>query len=243
MAITKNIVDLMNGTITVESKKGAGTAFTVIVTLRNCEHPSWSSNYISYTSLRVLVVDDEELAAEHAMLVLDEAGINADFALNGPEALKMLEIAHTKQEHYNLVLLDWKMPDMDGLEVAREIRKRYDNETTVIILTSFNWDEIMDEALHAGVDSFLAKPLFASNVVDEFERIARKNNMSIFREKQRADLKDKRILIAEDMEIENKEIRSGVYDLIVKGKPGEYCVMFTANGSGGFGGVFDFTIK
>ena len=212
MAITKNIVDLMNGTITVESKKGAGTAFTVIVTLRNCEHPSWSSNYISYTSLRVLVVDDEELAAEHAMLVLDEAGINADFALNGPEALKMLEIAHTKQEHYNLVLLDWKMPDMDGLEVAREIRKRYDNETTVIILTSFNWDEIMDEALHAGVDSFLAKPLFASNVVDEFERIARKNNMSIFREKQRADLKDKRILIAEDMEI-NAEIMKEILSI------------------------------
>ena len=124
----------------------------------------------------------------------------------------MLEIAHTKQEHYNLVLLDWKMPDMDGLEVAREIRKRYDNETTVIILTSFNWDEIMDEALHAGVDSFLAKPLFVSNVVDEFERIARKNNMSLFREKQRADLKDKRILIAEDMEI-NAEIMKEILSI------------------------------
>ncbi len=124
----------------------------------------------------------------------------------------MLEVAHTKQEHYNLVLLDWKMPEMDGIEVAKEIRKRYDNETTVIILTSFNWDEIMDEALHAGVDSFLSKPLFASNVIDEFERIARKNNMSLFKEKQREELKGKRILIAEDMEI-NAEIMKEVLSI------------------------------
>ena len=201
MAITKNIVKLMNGTISVESEKGVGTQFTVVVTLKNCEHPSFTSNYINYKDLRILVVDDEEVAAEHAKLVLDEAGIKSDIALSGAEALNMLEVAHTKQEHYNLVLLDWKMPEMDGIEVAKEIRKRYDNETTVIILTSFNWDEIMDEAFHVGVDSFLAKPLFASNVVDEFERIARKNNMSLVKEKKRADLSGKRILLAEDMEI------------------------------------------
>ncbi|MBP5415728.1 MAG: response regulator, partial [Lachnospiraceae bacterium] len=105
----------------------------------------------------------------------------------------------------NLVLLDWKMPDMDGIEVAKEIRKLYSSETTIIILTSFNWDEIMDEALHIGVDSFLAKPLFASNVIGEFERIARRNNMSMFMEKKRIDLKDKNILMAEDVII-NAEI-------------------------------------
>ena len=69
----------------------------------------------------------------------------------------MLEVHHAKHEPYNLVLLDWKMPGMDGVEVAKEIRKRYDRETTVIILTSFNWEDIMDEAIHSGVDSFLAK--------------------------------------------------------------------------------------
>ena len=209
MAITKNIVELMNGTISVESEKGVGTQFTVVVTLRNCEHSGLDSNYINFRDLKILVVDDEEVAAEHAKLVLDEAGIKSDIALSGPEALNMLEVAHTKQEHYNLVLLDWKMPEMDGIEAAKEIRKRYDNETTVIILTSFNWDEIMDEAFHVGVDSFLAKPLFASNVVDEFERIARKNNMSLIKEKQRADLKGKKILLAEDMEI-NAEIMKEV---------------------------------
>ena len=205
MAITKNIVDIMNGTISVESEKGEGTVFTVIVTLKNCEHSSSDDVFIDPKSMRVLVVDDEEIAAEHARIVLDEAGIKADTCMSGGEALHMLELQHTKQEPYNLVLLDWKMPDMDGIEVAREIRKLYDRETTVIILTSFNWDEIMDEALHVGVDSFLAKPLFASNVIEEFERIARKNNMLFFKEKQRADLEGRHILLAEDVII-NAEI-------------------------------------
>ena len=205
MAITKNIVDIMNGTISVESEKGEGTVFTVIVTLKNCEHSSLDDVFIDPKSMRVLVVDDEEIAAEHARIVLDEAGIKADTCMSGGEALHMLELQHTKQEPYNLVLLDWRMPDMDGIEVAREIRKLYDRETTVIILTSFNWDEIMDEALHVGVDSFLAKPLFASNVIEEFERIARKNNMLFFKEKQRADLEGRHILLAEDVII-NAEI-------------------------------------
>ena len=159
--------------------------------------------------MRVLVVDDEEVAAEHARLVLEEVGIMADTCFSGPEAMHMLEVQHVKHQPYNLVLLDWKMPDMDGLDVAREIRKLYDKETTVIILTSFNWDEIMDDAMHIGVDSFLAKPLFASNVIDEFERIARKNNMHLYRERKKAELKGRRILLAEDMPI-NAEIMKKV---------------------------------
>ena len=205
MAITRSIVELMNGTISVTSEKGVGSEFTVILSLRNCEHQGPATRYIQPKDMQVLIVDDEEIAAEHARLVLDEVGIKADTCFSGEEALRMLDLQHTKHQPYNLVLLDWKMPGMDGLEVARAIRKRYDNETTVIILTSFNWDEIMDDALHIGVDSFLAKPLFASNVIDEFERLARKNNMSLFREKKRAELKGRHILLAEDIFI-NAEI-------------------------------------
>ena len=205
MAIAKNIVQLMNGTITVESEKGVGSEFTVTVTLKNCEHHGPDVNYINLKDVRVLVVDDEDIAAEHARMVLEEAGIASETALSGQEALKMLEVAHIKHQPYNLVLLDWKMPEMDGLEVARQIRRKYSSETTVIILTSFNWDEILDEALHIGVDSFLTKPLFASNVISEFERIARKNNMDLFKEKKLAELKNRHILLAEDIMI-NAEI-------------------------------------
>ncbi len=224
MAITKNIVELMNGTISVSSEKGVGSEFTVVLTLKNSDHIGVSDSGINPSDMRVLVVDDEEIAAEHARMVLDEAGINADMCLSVEEALHMIRVQHTKLEPYNLVLLDWKMPGMDGLELAAEIRKLYSSETTIIILTSFNWDEIMDEALHIGVDSFLAKPLFASNVISEFERIARKNNMSLFREKKRADLNGRRILLAEDIEI-NAEImkkllesRGAVIDHAVNGK-------------------------
>ena len=212
MAITKNIVDLMNGTISVESKKGEGTRFTVMITLNNCENSNIDSNAVNLKDLRILVVDDEQVAAEHASIILEEAGLKSDIALSGAEALHMLDVAHTKHEHYGLVLLDWKMPEMDGLEVARRIRERYNSETTVIILTSYNWDEIMDEALHAGVDSFLTKPLFASNVLDEFERIIRKNNPGDIRIKKTVDLKGKRILLAEDMEI-NAEIMKEMLDI------------------------------
>ena len=214
MAITKNIVELMNGTISVESEKGVGTEFTVVITLNNCEHQFSSTNFVNPKDMRILVVDDEEIAAEHARIVLDEAGIKADTCYSGQEALNMLEVSHAKHDPYNLVLLDWKMPEMDGIDVARQIRQRYAKETTVIILTSFNWDEIMEEAIHAGVDSFLAKPLFASNVIDEFERIARKNSMTLFNEKSRADLKGRHILMAEDVLI-NAEIMEQI--IMVRG--------------------------
>jgi PAS domain S-box-containing protein len=209
MAITKNIVELMNGTISVESEKGVGTEFTVIITLNNCNRQGPATYFINPNDMRILVVDDEEIAAEHARTVLDEAGIKVDTCYDGKTALKMLEVQHAKHEPYSLVLLDWKMPGMDGVETAREIRKRYDKETTVIIMTAYNWDEILEEAVHSGVDSFLAKPMFASNVLDEFERIARKNNISLIKEKNRADLKGRRILMAEDVLI-NAEIMMDV---------------------------------
>jgi len=238
MAITKNIVELMNGTIRVKSEKGVGSEFTVVVTLKNCGRPNAEIDAVSAMDLHVLIVDDDPIACEHALVVMDEAGIRADTALSGREALDMMEIRHAKQEPYNLVLLDWKMPEMDGLEVAREIRKRYSNETTVIILTAYHWDEIMDEALHIGVDSFLAKPLFASSVIDEFMRIARRNRMNAVKAKRRADLKGRRILLAEDLlinaeivkelirsreaEIDHAENGRVAVDLVSASQPGHY---------------------
>ncbi|MBR2527974.1 MAG: response regulator [Blautia sp.] len=202
MAITKNIVEMMNGSISVESEKGVGTEFSVVVTLRIAEHQQPDSkDALDVSRLRVLVVDDEEIAAEHACMLLGEAGVRSDSCRSGEEALNMIELAYLKQEPYNLVLMDWKMPQMDGVETAKRIREHYDSETTVLMLTAYNWDEIIDEALDVGIDGFLAKPLFASNVLAELERIARRSNTSLFREKKRAPLEGLRILLAEDVEI------------------------------------------
>ena len=213
MAITKSIVEMMNGTISVESEKGAGTEFTVVIPLRNSLRTgSAEENAIDPGSLRILIVDDEEIVAEHGRLVLDEAGIRADVCHSGAEALNMLELQSLKQEPYNLVLMDWRMPEMDGVETTRQIRQKYGSEDLAIIMTAYTWDTIREEALAAGVDGFLAKPLFASSVVEEFEHIVRRNQADMFKEKHLASLEGRRILMAEDMEI-NAEIMMDILSL------------------------------
>ena len=213
MAITKRIVEMMNGTVTVTSEKGVGTEFAVVITLRNCDGQDMEQeDSIDHGKLRVLVADDDEIGAEHARMVLDEVGIRTDVCLSGQDALRMLELQHAKQEPYNLVLMDRNLAEKNSLDTVRQIRERYSTETTVIILTAYQWDDIQADALSAGVDSFLAKPLFASNVVAEFERVARRNNLGLFKEKKRADLAGKRILLAEDMEI-NAEIMMDILDM------------------------------
>ena len=213
MAITRRIVEMMNGTISVESEKGVGTEFAVTVTLRSCEQGNVDmDSAIDPRALHVLVVDDDPIAAEHARMVLDEVGVRADACTSGQEALRMMEVQHTKHRPYNLVLMDWSMPGMNGLETSTEIRKLYDSESTVVVLTAYNWDDIREEARHAGVDNFLPKPLFAANIIEEFERIARRNNMALFKKKDRADLSGRRVLLAEDMEI-NAEIMIDVLEM------------------------------
>ena len=213
MAIAKSIVEMMNGSIAVESEKGVGTQFSVAVTLRDCKHEgSERENSMDLNAMRVLVVDDDNVAAEHARMVLDEVGVRVDVCADAAEALRMLEVRQTKQEPYNLVLMDWNMPDMNGMEATRAIREQFDRDTTVVILTAYNWDDIQEEAQGVGVDGFLAKPLFASNVIEEFERIARHNNMDLFSEKKRVEMAGRRILLAEDMEI-NADIMMDLLDM------------------------------
>ncbi len=213
MAITKRIVEMMNGSISVESEKGVGTEFTVVVTLRHCDQKDLAAAVeIDPHAMYVLVVDDDVIAAEHARMVLGEVGIRADACTSGEEALRMMQIQHAKHNPYNLVLMDWSMPGMNGLEASAEIRRLYDNESTVVVLTAYNWDDIADEANRVGVDSFLPKPLFAANVIEEFERIALQKDMPLLREKKRADLTGCRILVAEDMEI-NAEIITDLLEM------------------------------
>ena len=205
MAITKSFIELMNGTISVESEKQKGTTFTVNVTLTDCDRKSTEEeeNALQPHELCVLVIDDDPIACEHAQLVLGQVGVNCEKALSGAEGLQMAIVRHARREPYNLILVDWRMPDMDGVETTRQIRAAVGTETPMIILTSYNWDEIADEAKAAGVDTFVAKPLFAGTVLDEFREAFKKKNAELVR--KTADLKDRRILLAEDVSV-NAEI-------------------------------------
>ena len=205
MAITKNFVELMNGTISVESEKNKGTTFTVTVTLIDCDQKSIGveEDVLHPHELCVLVIDDDPIACEHAQLVLGQAGLNCEKALSGAEGLQMAKVRQARREPYHLILVDWRMPDMDGIETTRQIRAAVGTETPVIILTSYNWDDIEDEAKAAGVDTFVAKPLFAGTVLDEFRDTFKKKAVKPVREK--VDLKCRRVLLAEDVDV-NAEI-------------------------------------
>ena len=188
--------------------------------------------------MHVLIVDDDPVASEHALFVLEEAGISADTALSGREAIDMIGIHQAKQEPYNLVLLDWKMPEMDGLQIAREIRRNCGKEIMIVVLTSYNWEDIAEEAKDCGIDGFLAKPLVSASVMEEITRIARRSSINLLTKKQRAELKGRHILLAEDIfinaeivkellsakeaEIDHAENGKIATELFAKSKPGHY---------------------
>ena len=205
MPITKSIVELMNGHIEVESEKGKGTTFTVTVTLLDSDRKSGmdEEGMLHPHEMCVLVIDDDPIACEHAQIILGQVGIACEKALSGLEGLEMVKVRHARREPYNLILVDWKMPDLDGVDTTRQIRSAVGNESPVIILTSFSWEEIADEAKEAGVDTFISKPLFAGNVMDEFREAFKKKNTQLIRET--ADLAGRRVLLAEDVAV-NAEI-------------------------------------
>ncbi len=211
MAIAKNIVEMMNGNIEVDSEKGKGTTFVVTVTLRISDKESSSGDDdIRPQDLHVLIIDDDPEALRQAKEVMDSEGILADTCTSGQEALEMLRIEDARHEAYNLILVDWKMPEEDGIKVTRRIRRQNEDNAAVVILTAYNWDEIEDEARDAGVDGFISKPLSSYTVLDEFRKAITGKRIAEG-EPRKADLNGKRILVAEDMMI-NAEIMKNLLD-------------------------------
>ena len=209
MPITKSIVELMNGHIEVESEKGVGSTFTVTITMDQASHIASDDGEIMLHphEMSVLVIDDDRIACEHAQVVLGQLGISCDMALSGKDAIGMMKMRHARREDYNLILVDWKMPEMDGLETTRQIRAIVGHDTPIIILTAYSWDDIEDEARKAGVDTFAAKPLFAGTVMDEFREAFKKKNTTQVR--KMVDLAGRRVLLAEDVAV-NAEIMAMV---------------------------------
>ena len=208
MAIAKNIADMMEGSIEVSSTKGQGSVFTVTVPLGFSQGDTADGFIFDVKSMRALIVDDDVTACEHAKMVLGRIGIDADYVLTGEEALSLFKNDTGFTSPFNLVFVDWKMPGMDGIELTRRLRERTGNEDVTIILTTYNWYEIMEEALVAGVDAFLAKPLFASNIREELGKILSECGTK----RQRTGLSGRRVLLAEDMDI-NAQIMKQILKL------------------------------
>ncbi len=204
LAITKGIVDMMNGKIEVESEKGKGTTFTITLTLLNSGRTDVvESNDVEIrpSEMSVLVVDDDDVALQHAKVVLEKSGIAVETAPSGREAIEMVKLRHARCNPYSLVVLDWKMNEMDGVETARQIRAVTSDDTAIIVLTAYNWDDVFDEAHAAGVDSFIAKPILTDHLLDELKDILKKKRQHTAPQKTKAELSNRCILLAEDMEV------------------------------------------
>ena len=221
MAITKNFVEMMNGEIRVESEKGVGTTFTVLVSLKSSLRSAHAEHGIRLPEgIRAMVVDDDEIACEHTQLVLRAIGIDSDAVNDGRTGLEMIRKARDAGEAYRLLLTDYRMPEMNGLELTHALHAFDQGETAVIMLTGYNWDSIEEEARTEGVDGILAKPLFSDVLLREVHRLldgkdgleTEEAAESAEESPATASLAGRRVLMAEDVE-QNAAILEDLLDL------------------------------
>ena len=211
MAITRNIVNLMNGDIQVESAPNKGTKITVTVYLKLQKDEKEQEKELF--DLPVLVVDDDKTSCESTVETLREIGIAGEWVLTGMEAVERCYARHETNSDYFAVILDWKMPEMDGIETARRIRECVGQDVTIIILTSFEFSEIEEEARAAGVDAFMAKPLFRSRLTATLRQFTsgkkEKDARNYLEDFAKTDYTGKRLLLVEDNDL-NREIATEI---------------------------------
>lgn len=201
MAITKNIVEMMNGSIQVDSVKGEGSTFTVNVTLTKSDTVKDAENDVKAGALKVLVIDDDPVDCEHARIALGEVGITPDVFTSGDEAIDHIKVGIARHEAYDMILVDWKMPGKDGIQVTKEIREIVGTDSAVVVLTAYNWGDIESKAIVAGVDHFMAKPLSAEHVLPAYKHAKSRKKGTVVKKKDQVVLSGKRVLVAEDMAI------------------------------------------
>lgn len=207
MAITRNIVRMMDGDITVESTLGKGSCFTATLYLKLPDTETIS--YDDFVNLDILVVDDDPVICESSCILLSELGMNSEWVLSGREAVERVEARHQNNKDYFAALIDWKMPDMDGVATTREIRRRVGHDMPIIIISAYDWSDIEKEALCAGASGFIGKPLFKSRLVHAFNRLvgheAEETGAGLKELTEQTDFTGKRALLTEDNDI-NAEI-------------------------------------
>lgn len=212
MAITRNIVNMMNGDIRVQSEPDKGTKIIVTIFLKLQDKDI--DKIKGLVNLPALVVDDDVVSCESTVEALNEIGIIGEWVTTGEDAVMRTFERHERHDDYFAIIIDWKLPKMDGIEATRQIRKRVGRDITIIVMTSYDYSEIEDEARAAGVDAFITKPLFRSRLAAAFKNIIYgktdyQSAKNYLKDIEKSDYSDKRILLVEDNDI-NRDIASEI---------------------------------
>ena len=209
LAITKQMVDLMNGTINCQSEPGKGTTFTVILDIPIAER---QREDMVLEPMDVLIVDDDPILLETAADTLKSLGVTADCAESASKALEMISHRHETEQDYSIVILDWKMPDIDGIEMTRRIRSTVSPDIPILLISAYDRTDIEGAAKKAGANAFISKPLFRSTLYDTINDVLGTGAKSAEPENDYSDLHGMNILIAEDFDI-NWEVISALLEM------------------------------
>ena len=239
LAITKQMVDLLGGTIECESEQGKGTTFTVTLDIPVADR---QREEMQLEPIDVLIVDDDEIMLQTAVDTLTSLGASTEQAQSGPEAIGMIEHRHQSGRDYDVIIVDWKMPGMNGLEMIGKIRSEIDTKVPILLISAYDWSDIEDKAKDAGANGFVSKPLFRSTLYDKINDLIGKESTSLEPEDDYSDLEGLHILIAEDNDI-NWEIISamlGMFGITTdRAENGQICVdMMRAAAKGSYELIF-----
>ncbi|MBR6256350.1 MAG: response regulator [Lachnospiraceae bacterium] len=238
LAITKQMVDLMGGTIDCESEPGKGTTFTVTLDIPAADR---QREDMQLDAVDVLLVDDDEIMLKTGVDTLEELGAVAEQAQSGLEALGMIEHRHLSGKDYDVIIVDWKMPEVDGIDTIKRIRTEIGADTPILLISAYDWSDIEDKAKEAGANGFVSKPLFRSTIYDKLNDLMGKESKSVEPEDDTSDLEGLNILVAEDNDI-NWEIISAMLDMFgittERAENGRICVDKIREAKGSYTMVF-----
>ena len=233
LTITKKMVDLIGGTIDCQSEQGKGTTFTIVLDLPVADR---QRDDMMLDPMDVLIVDDDEILLETAVDTMESLGAKADSAASGPEAIEMIARRHGEGNEYRVVILDCKMPGMDGIETIRHIRDDIHSDVPILLVSAYDRTDIEDIAREAGANGFVSKPLFRSTLYDKINELLGTTAKSVEPENDYSDLQGMNILIAEDNDI-NWEIISTILEMYgitsERAENGRICVEKMASASEG----------
>ena len=208
LSITKNLVDLMGGSITVTSAPGKGSSFGVDLTFERTQQQLKHDAY-DFSSISALVVDDDVSTCDYIRLLFNRCGAKCAAVTSGADALKAIALAQEKGESYSLCLVDWRMPQMDGIETIRGIRRTVGRELPIIVLTAYDYSELADKAAEVGVSRFISKPLFQSSLFDLLAGVSGPQARKALKKNASIDFEGARVILAEDNAM-NMEIAKAI---------------------------------